>query len=683
MKRRHQAFFLLVLCLLIYGCAHLEGQAPVTSGETESDRVARIARDNEIYRPYAERNSLEGYREFIAKYPDNINVGTAWSVIQTLELTDCYDAECLKAFIARYPSIPLIDEAKDRLKAIESKDFDKQMAADYGFDLPSYRLNLKRLRKELIDMGAIRLTHFSEAFSMITLEGKNFFCTHLTFPIAPILSESSSPRSVEELFDFIVAPQLDYLMVKFKKKRKIDGFSFKIIGMNSVMSNLELFFLTDQVDQYLAGSLAQEALLKASLRIPPPTAAPVPDTDTVQKADVSGQAADEKNPTPIALPWTSKQDGAAKNGEFVRTSVPAFSLKYPRDWYIAELVENRIFNANPQRTPSMQLTVLRMGNGISTEAGRLALGDGVMKDLQQYLIQKELTKTVHMQFARLAKNEVGDTFYEFLMTWRLRGGGNRSDAMMERFVSLLPAIATYGKVVFVKDHAIVLTGSTMGPGQQEQLDQLKQIFGTLALGQESGPSFTGATSTPSVPPPLPKKNSAPAPNCDIKINLSLVSQASTDYRMSGSGSLARITPPLFALAYPPDWGVQQKSDSLLLSAKTASALPSIQVMISRISGDEDAYLESFAENYLQWLKLKGTQVQLLYNTRSEAYDKHRAFEFEIRFKPQGKQNTPPRTAYGNVIAKDGYAIILAGETDGEVDSLKELFETIDLKPIKK
>ena len=675
MKHLHRAF-LLLSCIFVLSCAHTEFEASRTIISGPS--AERIAQDNEIYRPYSERNNLEGYREFIAKYPDNINIGRAWAAIQDIELTNCYDAECLKEFIAAYPSSLLIGDAKERLKAFTDKDFNKEMAADYGFDLPLYRLNLKRLRKELIDMGQAKLTHFSETFSIKKHEGKNYFCTRLDYPNNPALS-GTAPQSVENLFNFMIAPQLDYLMVKFKKKQKIDGFSFEIIGLNSAASSSQLYFLIDQIDRYLDGSLTEKDLLKAALLNPLQTVSTAPAPASAQKKEASEEnTIDKKIPAAMVLPWTSEPDGVAKNGKFMRTSIPAFSLDYPQEWRTAEPAENCIFNTYPQRMPSVQIAVLHMGNGGDTEANRLAWGEIAVKGYQQYLIKKQLTKTVHLEFSKLERDQKDDTFYEFLMTWKLLVGPGSSfnDPIKEMLASRLPRIATYGRVVFTKDHVIVLTGSVLELDQQEQFDQLKKIFGTLKLAQEKEPSVARSVSVPVSMQSTVKKENALPPNRDMKIDLQLIAPVSTDYNLSERGRLVRTTPPLFALSYPQEWSVQQRSESLLFSAKAGGSL---QVMISKITGDESLYLESFANNYMLWLKQGGYHTDLIYNVHTDVYGRHQAFEFEMRFRLQSEKSVPPRTLYGNVIAKDGYAIILMAETDGDMDTFKSLFETIDLK----
>ena len=257
---------LLFLPLLLQGCAGW-----TTQNQRDALLQEKMKEDDAIYKAYEERNTLDGYQDFINKYPDNRNAAKAHLAIEELEYTDCDDTACLRDFAARHPESRHISEVQERLKAADMRDLDKVMTADYGFDLLLYRLNLKRLKKELIDGGQERFADFSETFSLADYEGKRYFNTTLTFPDDPSLPKFSTPQMTDELFSSIILHQLDYLMTKFRKKGKIDGFGFEITATDRVTYKrvvLQFHFRIARIEQYLNGGLSKETFLNESLFVP-------------------------------------------------------------------------------------------------------------------------------------------------------------------------------------------------------------------------------------------------------------------------------------------------------------------------------------------------------------------------------------------------------------------------------
>jgi hypothetical protein len=477
---------------------------------------------------------------------------------------------------------------------------------------------------------------------------------------------------VEELFDFLIAPQFDYLMVKFKK---IEGFSFEIVALDQLNSELQFYFSRDQIARYISGSLAKSLMLEQSLLIPAPVMTSLPKPVPAQKEQTKPTGA---MPPPVVLPWTSEEDGVAKNGEFVRTSIPAFSLRYPRTWAVGKATEDWIFNANPQRLPSMQIQVLKTGAGTEGAAGQIALTEEIAKKTQEKLLQRGAEKSC-LEHVKPMEDIGGLPSCEFLITWRARvpdaaaGGLRRAYEMFN--------IPTYGRVLFAKDHAVIilytLTPQGTTNGRPEHADQMIKILNTLMPISESYLIPAEAAPATITRTALPKSENALFPNPDIELSTPLTALGPADRNIAETGRLIRTASPAFSLSYPPEWALTQKPDRFSLSAKSASSLPSLQVMIAKISGEPSAFLQSLAGDYEQALKKKGSNIDLLYNKQTDVYEGHRAFEFEIRYKLKGRSAT--RTVYGNVIAKNGYAVLLAGETEGEIDSLKDIFETIDLK----
>ena len=669
MKKWRLLFGLIIVLLCLYGCA-LNSQGPGRNAKADAEAALaeKTRHDNEVYRSYEERNTLEDYREFVEKYPDNINLPEARKQVERLEYDTCEEPACLREFISKYPESQRIVEARERLNTLTVKDLDRQMQKQYGFDLLLYRLNLKNLQKELIASDKGQLASFMEGFSMIDRGGKKYFNTSLVFSYDTNIPDFSSSEVVIELFDEVLSPQLDYLQVKFKQKDKIDGFSFEILlpPFSSSISALKFYFSTDQVKHFLKGSLSKEALLKTSL---------------VRIAAASSMKASAGEQAPSALAWTSAEDGTAKGGEFRRTSAPAFSLQYPGAWSTTKPTGDRIFEASDsQHVPSIQLSVLKTGNSLNDESKRAAANEYIAKFVEQMIIQSgRVDGTPRLEYAKSAETHNGFPVYEFLLTWRLRLTADMGS----------PHMSTYGRMVFTKDHALIMTGTVMAPFLLGRyggsfVSQLKSIFNTLTFSKDILPPETvTASAQPSKPAPPPVIEQTLPLTQEIVSASPLALLPVTGENVKIEGQRLTFKTPSFAFTFPQEWAVQKRPDHLFLSRGANSSLPSIRVMVSKITGDERAFLEETANRCAQSLKMTGgSRFDFIYNIPTEIHEKHQAFEFEIRYKPQSEKPVPPRTVYGNVIAKDGYAIILEAETEGEIDTFKTLFETIELNKKK-
>jgi len=151
--------------------------------------------------------------------------------------------------------------------------------------------------------------------------------------------------------------------------------------------------------------------------------------------------------------------------------------------------------------------------------------------------------------------------------------------------------------------------------------------------------------------------------------------------LAKGGKFVRTAPPAFSFVCPEDWTVERTDDQFVFNGKDPSGLPSMHVMVTKIIGDERVYLKSFAEVITGFLrKGGGSNINVFYNKPTDVYEGFSAYEFEINYKPKGGKTMPRLTTYINVIAKDGYAIILEGESSGDIDYLKMIYETLNLKP---
>lgn len=451
-SRPYSLFLFIACCLILSACA-------TDQRRLEAMQRAKWELDRKFYESYEERNTIEGYEEFIKKDPENVYIDKARQNLekarQRAELINCDTAECLKEFLAKHPASDFSQEAEAHMQELEVGELDRQLKEEYSFDLLLYRLEIRRLRQELTAGGKEALGDFTGGFSFEIVEGKRYFCTRLTFRDESMVSNGASEEITEEIFDYILAGELEYLNIKFKKKEKIDGFRFELASSDPASNKkkvlLVLHFPLSEVDLFAAGRLEKKAFMKKA-RVVAPSPIPLP----IRAEATAGL--ERRGTEPVPVKWASSADGLAKNGRFVRTAPPAFRFEYPKDWSMEGLSDKYVFN-----------------------------------------------------------------------------GGN------------------------------------------------------------------------------------------------------------------------------------------------ASGTHSIRVMTTKITGKKTAYIKSFAGVCSRQLQETGSNINVLYNKPTDLYEGYPAYEFEIRYRPKGKGTAGVRTCYGNVIAKGGFAVILEGETSGDIDTLRTIYETIDLK----
>lgn len=151
--------------------------------------------------------------------------------------------------------------------------------------------------------------------------------------------------------------------------------------------------------------------------------------------------------------------------------------------------------------------------------------------------------------------------------------------------------------------------------------------------------------------------------------------------LARNGKFVRTAPPACSFEFPGNWVAEIRGDTYVFQGKDPSGFPVMQVMIARIVGDEAEFLKSLPTMITDLLRRKGgSNVKVLYSTSTDVYEDFSAWEFEINYRPKRGKPTPRLTSYVNAIAKEGYAIILAGESRGDIDQLKMIYETLKLKP---
>lgn len=269
----------------------------------------------ELYQPYKLQNTIEGYREFIAKYPKNIFVTDAKLQIENLEFTPYEREDSIEGymefktrfprnryvfnasvkieqvelkryeamdtiagyeeFLSKYPESTFAVLAKERLQELEFRALDGTLQKEYGFDLLGYRLHLKRLKKELTPSGGVTLGEFICFASLPSHQEKNYFHTYLIYPSSLSHLDATSPATVKLFFDFIISKALIYLDTHFTGKGKIDGFSFEVSSSTHSfyrdrITLLEYYLPMEQTTLFAAQKITTDDLLASSTTVIPP-----------------------------------------------------------------------------------------------------------------------------------------------------------------------------------------------------------------------------------------------------------------------------------------------------------------------------------------------------------------------------------------------------------------------------
>ncbi len=359
MRAKYTCLLLIGVFLCLQGC----GIFIIFSEDKRSLKEYQL--HEEQYQPYKLQNTIEGYREFIAKYPKNLFINEAKSRIESLEFSPYEQADTIegfmefkirypenrhvfkanvrieqvelkryekadtiegyKEFLSKYPESTFAILAKERLQELEFRRMDGMLIKQYGFDLLLYRLHLKRLKKKLGTVDGFNLGGFTCFASIADHEGKKYFHTHMIYSSDLSYLDASSSEVPERFFDPVISKALPYLHNHFKPRGEIDGFSFDVSSSpHSFYGDskplLEYYFPLNQVNLFAQDKLDnKEMLARAAIVIPkkPPakselaTAKKIPGTGAEpamkKVAGIEGQALHEekslqkKVTTPLVL----------------------------------------------------------------------------------------------------------------------------------------------------------------------------------------------------------------------------------------------------------------------------------------------------------------------------------------------------------------------------------------------
>jgi hypothetical protein len=148
--------------------------------------------------------------------------------------------------------------------------------------------------------------------------------------------------------------------------------------------------------------------------------------------------------------------GFGKDGKFVRTNSPAFTLEYPKEFQNQVLQASQIFRAGiPQGSPSMSIAISSLAAADNIDDQLKALAERYANSLQ----------SVGSEIKIISQNPI-ETYkefdvYEIQIVWRYRG----------QF-----SLTTVVHIIAKEDKAILLAGHTA-----YGVDELTEIFKTINL----------------------------------------------------------------------------------------------------------------------------------------------------------------------------------------------------------
>jgi hypothetical protein len=232
--------------------------------------------DSLQFAPYEKLDTVEGYKEFIEKYPNNRRVYRAEAYLGRIEKKRYEKMDTIEGyreFLEKYPENNFAGLAKKRLQELEFREFDLVLQKKYGFDLLRYRLSLRRLKKKIFQKdakrGEINISDFNCFASFITYQGEKYFHTHLIYPLKPYYSEATLRVAIERFFDPLISQALIYLNNNFLNKTAIDGFSFDVsTSVNYFYGDrtihFEYYFPKSRVELFTANKINKHELFAFS-----------------------------------------------------------------------------------------------------------------------------------------------------------------------------------------------------------------------------------------------------------------------------------------------------------------------------------------------------------------------------------------------------------------------------------
>ncbi len=259
------------------------------------------------FQPYEKQDTVDGYLEFKMLYPNNPYIDKANLYIEQLEIRryDNQDTmEGYREFLHKYPRSFFADSARERMQELSFREQDRLLRERFGFDLLKYR---HAARKAANSGGT--LWGF-EIFAQVRPSGgRDCFVTSLLYSTPPDLSEEAQRAQLES---DVLGVLLGLIAEQVKRGARVPPPVFEVSfapkGLQETAALMLNYDVAPNGLQLLAaGQTRARELLTLTHSAPPP--APEPEPSPVRSyAEVargpyafSGPAEPGSGPAPVVV----------------------------------------------------------------------------------------------------------------------------------------------------------------------------------------------------------------------------------------------------------------------------------------------------------------------------------------------------------------------------------------------
>ena len=276
------------------------------------------------FKPYEKQDTVEGYLEFKMLYPNNPNVDKAnWHIEQVeIKRYDSLDTVAgYRTFLEKYPRSIFANSARERIQELAVREQDRQMSKRYGFDLLKYRYEIRKAGASQSPLWDFQVfAHVSEQ------NNRAIFITRLLYGTLPDLQDDATR---EQLKNEVVSGLLEIIAAQGSSAARLPQPLFEIChapyGLNeNAAVVLSYDVQTNGLQQLIAGRSQAHELLTAF------PAVPAPISPVASKQLTAGHAEQETRPS-VYTPSEPQPTAAAPVIVYAQPGDPASIMRSVAD----------------------------------------------------------------------------------------------------------------------------------------------------------------------------------------------------------------------------------------------------------------------------------------------------------------------------------------------------------------